>query len=194
SKKEVQKRRRSEKELESNLYNRKFDTETKSRAEDVILAKASGKTSFEHNAKGSFNYGVEGGISAGGESVSTFRVDAERHSQDTKKNMRESVVKAAEERKRETKLEVESEESFESEFTESGEIMNPNDEISVTFLFYELQRRYRINEKLHQLQSVVLVAQEMPRASEIDATWIIQHDWILNRVLLDDSFRAALKY
>jgi hypothetical protein len=24
--------------------------------------------------------------------------------------------------------------------------------------------------------------------------WIIQHDWILNRVLLDDSFRPALRY
>lgn len=194
SKKEVQKRRRSEKELESNLSNSKFDSETKSRAEAEILAKASGKTSFEDNAKDSFNYGVKGSMSIGSESVSTFRDNAEHYSQDIKKNLRESVVKAAKERRQETKLEVEAEEWFESEFAESGELINPNDEIPVTFLLYELQRRYRIHEKLHQLQSVVLVAQEMPRASQIDATWIIQHDWILNRVVLDDSFRPALMY
>ncbi|MCP4129129.1 MAG: hypothetical protein GY753_19050 [Gammaproteobacteria bacterium] len=194
SKKEVQKRKRSEKELESNLSNSKYDSESKSRAEAEILAKASGKTSFTNSATGSFSYGMEGGMSTGGESTSTFSADAERHSQNTKKNMRESVVKASEERKRETKMEVETEETFESEFTESGEIMNPNDEITCTFLFYELQRRYRINEKLHRLQSVVLVAQEMPSAREIDSVWLIQHDWILNRVLLDDSFKPALTY
>ncbi len=194
SKKVVQKRRRSEKELESNLSNSKFDSETKSRAEAEILAKASGKTSFSNTSKGSFEYGMEGGMSAGGESTTAFKVDAERHSQNTKKNMRESVVKASEERKRETKMEIETEETFESEFTESGELMNPNDEITCTFLFYELQRRYRINEKLHRLQSVVLVAQEMPQASEIDSVWLIQHDWIINRVLLDNSFKPALTY
>ena len=194
SKKEVQKRRRLEKELESNQSNSKFDTEMKSRAEAEILAKASGKTSFAHSAKGHFNYGVEGGINAGGESTTSFTADAERHSQDVKKNMRESVVKAAEERKSETKMEIETEETFESEFTESGELKNPNDEITCTFLLYELQRRYRINEKMHRLQSVVLVAQEMPKASEIDPVWLIKHDWILNRVLLDDSFKPALTY
>ncbi len=194
SKKEVQKRRRLEKELESNQSNSKFDTETKSRAEAEILAKATGKTSFGHNSKGNFEYGIEGGMKASGESTTSFKTDAERHSQDVKKNMRESVVKAAEERKRETKMEVETEETFESEFTESGELKNPNDEITCTFLLYELQRRYRINEKMHRLQSVVLVAQEMPKASEIDPVWLIQHDWILNRVLLDDSFKPALTY
>ena len=194
SKKEVQKRRRLEKELESNLSNSKFDTETKSRAEAEIIAKATGKTSFGNTSKGSFEYGIEGGMKAGGESTTSFKTDAERHSQDVKKNMRESVVKAAEERKMETKMEVETEETFESEFTESGELKNPNDEITCTFLLYELQRRYRINEKLHRLQSVVLVAQEMPKASEIDPVWLIKHDWILNRVLLDDSFKPALTY
>ena len=37
---------------------------------------------------------------------------------------------------------------------------------------------------------VVLVAQEVPAPDEITEAWVIAHDWILNRVLLDDSFRA----
>jgi hypothetical protein len=194
SKKEKKKQRRLEKELETNLSNSKFSSETKSRAEAEIFAKATGKTSFTNTSTGTFSFGPEEAMGAEGSSTSSFTANAERHSQNTKKNMRESVVKAAEERKRETKMEVETEETFESEFTESSELMNPNDEIPVTFLLYELQRRYRINEKLHRLQSVVLVAQEMPKASEIDSVWIILHDWILNRVLLDDSFKPALVY
>ena len=34
----------------------------------------------------------------------------------------------------------------------------------------------------------------MPRPDEIDDAWLIQHDWIVRRVLLDDSFRPALEY
>ena len=33
-----------------------------------------------------------------------------------------------------------------------------------------------------------------PKPNEIDNDWIVRHDWILNRVLLDDSFRPALSY
>lgn len=194
TKKEKKKRRRLEKELESNLSNSKFSSEAKSRAEAEILAKAIGKTSFTNTATGTISFGPEEVLGGGGSSTSSFTADAESHSQDTKKNMRESVIKAAEERKRETKIEIETEETFDSEYTESTELKNPNASIVCNFLLYELQRRYRINEKLHRLKSVVLVAQEMPRANEIDSAWIIQYDWIINRVLLDDSFKPALVY
>jgi hypothetical protein len=72
--------------------------------------------------------------------------------------------------------------------------MNPNDELTVTYLFYELQRRYRVEERLHRLTSVVLVAQEMPDPQDIDEDWLIAHRWILNRVMLDDSFKQPLTY
>ena len=45
---------------------------------------------------------------------------------------------------------------------------NPNDEIAVTFMFYELQRRHRIYERLYRVQPVVLVAQEFPQPQDID--------------------------
>jgi hypothetical protein len=62
----------------------------------------------------------------------------------------------------------------------------------VTYLFYELQRRYRLFERLYRVQPVVLVAQEFPRPKDIDQSWLVRHDWILRRAILDDSFLPVL--
>ena len=74
------------------------------------------------------------------------------------------------------------------------EIQNPNDELTVTYLFYELQRTYRISEKIRRLTPVILVANDVPAPNEIDDAWLLAHDWILRRTILDDSFRPALDY
>lgn len=194
NKKTVVKTKRSQKEIESNLQSRKEESEEKSRAEAEIVSRANAKTNFSLSSSGTLNIGGEGPIGGSATMTSTFSRDAETHSQSVKKEFREAILKSAEEYKNERKIEVSTEESFEEEITESGEIQNPNDEIPVTFLFYELQRRFKVDEKIHRLQSVVLVAQEVPPASAIDKEWLIRHDWILNRVLLDDSFRPALTY
>ena len=68
----------------------------------------------------------------------------------------------------------------------------PNEELTVTYLFYELQRRYRLDEKLHRVQPVILVAQEF--TDNIDEDWIVAHDWILRQHLLHPSFMPALDY
>ena len=52
--------------------------------------------------------------------------------------------------------------SQESEETTFHEIQNPNDELAVTYLFYELQRTYGISERLHSLTPVILVANAVP--------------------------------
>ena len=41
---------------------------------------------------------------------------------------------------------------------------------------------------------MILVANDVPAPSEIDDAWLVQHDWILNRTLLDNSFKPALDY
>jgi hypothetical protein len=41
---------------------------------------------------------------------------------------------------------------------------------------------------------VVLVAQPVPTPDQIDEDWILRHDWILRRVILDDSFVPAMDY
>ena len=58
----------------------------------------------------------------------------------------------------------------------------------------ELQKTYRVCEQLFRVQPVVLVAQEVPSPDQITEAWVISNDWILNRCLLDDSFRPTLRY
>jgi hypothetical protein len=91
-------------------------------------------------------------------------------------------------------MEIDTTSSEETEDTTFHEIQNPNDELTVTYLFYELQRTYRISEKIHRVIPVVLVANEVPTPQEIDDAWLMRFDWILRRVILDDSFRPALDY
>src|SRR5260370_939707 len=74
------------------------------------------------------------------------------------------------------------------------EISNPNNEITVTYLFYELQRRYQIHEFLYRARPVILVAQDVPSPDAIDEAWLVEQQWILARVLLDDSLRPSLDY
>jgi hypothetical protein len=190
SSKRVIKRERSVKELQENQRIRKDEMNDTSRDEAEIVQKAQDKTSFNLTAKGSFDIGI-----SSGDSTTSLTRDAESASSEVKKSFRESVLKAAQEFKDERKLEVETKSSDELEVTESAEIVNPNDELTVTYLFYELQRRYRISESIHRLTPVVLVAMEVPNPSrrEIDKV-LLSHAWIINRVLLDDRYRPALEY
>lgn len=194
TKKTVIKTKRERKEIESNLVSRRGESEQRSRAEAEIISRATSKTAFSHSTEGTMNFG-EGGPVGGSSTVSSaFSRDAERHSESVKKEFREAILKSAEEYRSERKVEVSTVDTFEEEITESGQMENPNDEITVTYMFYELQRRFLVAEKIHRLQSVVLVAQEIPATRAIDNAWLMRFDWILNRVLLDDSFRPALTY
>lgn len=161
------------------------EVSTTSRAESEIVAKAHDKSNFNMSVKLDYSH-----IS----SEVGFGKDAEKDTSQSKKDFREAVIKAAQEYKEERSIEIDTEESATSEYTESGTIVNPNEELSLTCLFYELQRRYRISEELYRVMPVVLVAQQVPAPNQITEAWVVAHDWILNRVLLDDSFRATLLY
>lgn len=188
--KRVVKRERNVKEMENSLHIRKEDSSNTARDEAEIVKKAEAKTNFSLTAQGSYNLGF-----ADGDSTTVFGKDAATNSSDTKKAFREAVFKAAQEYKDERKLEVETKETYETEVTESTEITNPNDELAVTYLFYELQRRYHISEHIHRLTPVVLVAMEVPNPSRrsIDEL-LLTYGWIIERVLLDDQFRKPLEY
>jgi hypothetical protein len=160
-----------------------------SRVEAEIVEKAQNKTNFNLSTEGTYNLWV-----SKGKSTTTFGVDALNESAASRKDFREAVVKGAQEYKEEHSTEFETEDASSLEFEESGTIVNPNDELSVTYLFYELQRRYRVSEQLYRVQPVVLVAQEVPAPHQITEAWVISNDWIINRYLLDDSFRPALQY
>ena len=173
-------------EKQAQKFNSSIDSEFNltSRAESEIVSKAQKKSDFEFNINAKY-----------GQSSSKLGLgkDARKDSSEAKKSFRESVIKSAQEFKDEWSLTVDSEESFDSEQTESGTITNPNDELSVTYLFYQLQRRYRVSEQLYRTMPVVLVALDVPSPDEITEGWVIANDWIINRALLDDSFRDALE-
>ncbi len=189
SKKRVIKKSRTQKELEDSQSSRRSETSSTARADSEIVKRANNKTSFQQTAEGTLSLGV-----FEGKFGTQFGIDAEKASSSTKKNFREAVSKAAEEYKQQHRLEVETSTSEEHEFTDSGEISNPNDEITVTYLFYELQRQYEVREQIHRLTPVIMVANEVPEPHEIDEDWLIAHHWILRRVILDDVYLPALDY
>ena len=178
-------RKRAEKEAKKNNTSLTQELNTTSRAEEEIVAKAQSKTNFSISAEGSY---------AKWKVTSSLGTEAAKESSQNKKDFRESVLKAAQEFKEERSVEIDTEESMSSEYNESGTIVNPNDELGVTYLFYELQKRFKVSEQLYRLMPVILVAQDVPAPHEITEAWVIAHDWILNRVILDDSFRPALQY
>jgi hypothetical protein len=187
-------KKRFRKEVENSLRSWREESAQTSRAEQEIIRRASAKTNFNLTAQESVSAEVPG-MGGGSSSItSSFGREASKSSDDIKKSFHEAVFKAAQEYKTERTTEVTTEESEDFETVETTEITNPNDEIAVTFLFYELQRRYRVTEAIHQLTPVILVAQEVPRPQEIDGDWLLAHDWILRRVILDDSFLPALDY
>jgi len=187
--KTVVKKSRNAKELNESLRSDKEDRAQTQRSDAEIFTGANQKTDFSANASGSFKIGV-------------YDVHADTHvgqdqgveSKNTKREQRESVLKSAQEYRDQHHLEVTTEETSESEVTSSSEIRNPNDELTVTYLFYELQRRYLVSESLHRATPVILVANDVPAPHEIDEAWLVRYDWILKRVILDDSFLPALAY
>ncbi|MBU3032264.1 hypothetical protein [Paracoccus marinaquae] len=179
-------RKRKTAESQAEKYNSIVDSETSltSRAEAEIVSKAQKKTDFDFSAKLSY---------ASSWSKLGIGKDASKDSSEVKKSFRESVLKAAQEFKDEWSLTVDTEDVFDTSESQSGTITNPNDELSVTYLFYQLQRRYLVSERLHRTMPVVMVAMDVPSPHEITEGWVVAHDWSINRVLLDDSFREALE-
>lgn len=189
SKKTSVKKTRAQKEVEKSVASSSQSSSDTQRAEADIMQKTDTATNFKMTAEGSFNIGV-GDI----RSTTEFGANQSTESVSNKKNFRESTVKAAQEYRLERTLEVDTTSSFETETTESGEISNPNNEITATYLFYELQRRYKISESLYRVRPVILIAQDVPAPHEVDEAWLIENQWIIARVLLDESLRPALEY
>ena len=193
TKKEMLKKSRSEKENERYASTIQDERNLTSRATSDIVQKANTATNFEQSIQTRAN-GSIGVFSLGANTNTSFSRNQAVESQKTKNAFREAVRKASQEYKNERSLEISTEEISEFESTFTSEISNPNNEITVTYLFYELERQYRITERLHKLTPVVLVAQEIPNPAEIDEDWLLAYEWILRRVLLDDSFNDALDY
>jgi hypothetical protein len=189
SKKTNVKTSRAEREIDKSLSSRSQESSQVARAEAAIMLKAITNTNFKMTAHGSFNIGI-GSIG----SESSFGTDQSNESVANKKEFHEATLKAAEQYRLERSLQVDTATSSEMDSTASGEIANPNNELTVTYLFYELQRRYTISEAIYRARPVILVAQEVPAPDQIDEAWLLKYQWIIARTLLDDSFRSALQF
>jgi hypothetical protein len=181
--------KRANKEARRNNTSLTSEQSSTTRVEADIMAKMQNKTTFGMTAEGDFNVGIYEGKGS-----TSFGVEAINESTQNRKDFREMLQRAVQDYKNETTLEVATETDFANESQESGTITNVNDEVALTFLFYELQKRYRVSEKIHRVMPVVMVAQEVPSPDQITPAWVISHDWILNRYILDDSFRPTMSY
>jgi hypothetical protein len=188
--KQVVKRTRNVKEINDALRSGKDESAETSRVDSEIVDKAKYQTSFQQTASGSFGNDALYKVSAGMQQANDQAVESAQ----TKHDFHEAVVKSSQEYRNQHRLEIETQQSSEDETTSSQEIRNPNDELTVTYLFYELQRRYLVSEALYKVLPVVMVANDVPAPHEIDAAWILRHDWILRRTILDDSFIPAIDY
>jgi hypothetical protein len=180
-------KKRSSKELEKHLSVTKDETSQTSRAEQEIARRAQSKTNFSVE-----NQASENTLASSASTTIRMSQEASKSSDDIKKSMHEAVFRSAQEVTQERVTELHTEEVEDAEISETTEISNPNDEIALTYLFYELQRRYRIHQRLYRVLPVVLVAQEFPEPHEINQAWLVAHDWILKRTILDDSFLPTL--
>ena len=193
SKRLTTKKSRAEKENEKYASTLSNERTLTSRAVYDIMEKANTATNFSQTAQ--FELGGKVlGFDVGLNTTSQFQRNQAVESQRVKKAFREAIRKASQEFRNEHSVEVSTESVSEFETTSMSEISNPNNEITVTYLFYELERQYTVSENLHRLTPVVLVAQEVPNPSDIDEDWLLTHEWILRRSLLDTSFHEALDY
>jgi hypothetical protein len=188
--KETLRTKRSESTTTANT--RSTETGETTRAEADIARRVNSALSADARIDSNVHGGVLGngaelGFSGGG------TADVGNESSQTKKELREVTRKAAQEYRDERKLEVSSESETSWESTTTREITNPNNEIAVTYLFYELQRRYEVSERLHDVIPVVLVAMPMPKPNQINETWLLQHSWIIRDILLDPALAPALE-
>jgi hypothetical protein len=188
--KSVAKKQRNVKEIDDALEVRRKESTDTSRVDAEIVQKALNKTNFQITASESFGSDQTYKINAG----QSIDQNQAKESSETKREFRETVLKSVQEYRNQHRLEVSTDESVETESTNYCEIRNPNDELPVTYLFYELQRTYEVSEKLHKLTPVILVANDVPWPHQINESWLITHDWILKRAILDDSFLPALEY
>ena len=174
--------KRSSKEARKNNSSLTTEQSETARVEAEIIKKAQTKTTFGVTAEGDYDIGI-----SSGKGTTSFGVEAIGESAQTQGFPRPLQGRAG--------LHVGDQhrgghgDRLSQEYNESGTISIPNEELSVNYLFYELQKRYRVSESVYRVMPSVLVAQEMPLPSQITEAWVISHDWILNRYLLDDSFR-----
>ena len=177
-------RRETEEETASELDRR--ESSSLRRAQSEILDRVETGTQFRQALSGGASFAV-GNFN----STTSFGFDKRDESARNKRKVREATLRATAEYRRNHSVEIETSVEQEVASESTITISNPNNEITVTYLFFELERRFRVRERLHRVTPVVLVAQDVPRPEDIDDDWLLAHESILRPGLLDPRFHEA---
>ena len=163
------------------------DTARTSRFESEAIDAATTAINNQLSSKGDFNIGVG---SIGGSAQ--FTQDLRSESRRTLKNFSEMARKAVDRLKEQVEVTVEDTTELTDETGYVRAIENPNNELTVTDLLYELERRYRVETRLQQVRPVILVALPVPSPDEITIAWILEHSWVIREALLDPTLAGVL--
>ena len=176
-------------EKENASETRRRESEVKGRAEKELAQRVEQKTDFKSEAEASGSVGL---FSASGSA--SFGMNTASATEAKRRSLRETTKKEAEEIKKDTSLSVEISESYSRQTEFSQTLTNANQEIAVTWMFYELQRQFGVSERIQSVEPVLLIANAMPAPHEITPSWLMVHDWNLRRRILDDQFLDTLDY
>lgn len=182
------KRAMSRREVENALMRESDEVQRSQRAVDEILNRASLNSNFQSTASGSVNFGIgQIGGSAG------FALNQAEESSRVKRAAREEIMRAGLEVRRDHTMEITTLEETAGERATTATFSNTNNEISVTYLLYELQRRYRVRERIHRLTPVIMVAFDVPSPHEIDDDWLVAWGHRF-RAMLSRHHQETLEY
>jgi hypothetical protein len=165
------------------------ESDTTKDSTEILLEATNTK---EHGGKVQIDVGGVASFGIGGSASAHMNESESETTKGTTSGLSEAMRKTAQRIKRESKASVVTESEFGFEEESSSEISNPNDEIAVTYCYHTLQRQYEVHTRLAEVRNCVFVAEALPLPHEIGAEWVRRHDYIIARVLLDDSFIATL--
>lgn len=157
------------------------------RLESEAIESATMAINNQISSNANFDIGVG---SIGGSTQFTQNLSSE--SRRTLKNFSEMAQKAVDSLKEQVEVTVETTSDLTTEQGETRTITNPNNEITITYLLYELERRYRVETELQRVRPVILVALPMPSPDEITPAWILEYSWPIREALLDDTLLEVL--
>jgi hypothetical protein len=161
-------------------------TETTSDSSDVVREASESTNWYVEAAMSASGYGMSASVKAGGGGESSSS------SKDAKSHLNETMEKTASRMRSETKAVISTSQEATFEETRATEITNPNEELAITYVYRQLLRQYRVTTEMAEVDSVIFVAEQVPKPSEITADWIRRHDSIIASVLLDRSLAEDL--
>jgi hypothetical protein len=167
---------------------RTADTTTTSKSTSEVIDEAGKKLNRHAEGEVSGGYGEYIHAKVSG----SVTEDTAASSKQTKSRLNESVAKTASRMKRDTKVAVSTETETGFELSQSSELVNPNDEIAVTYLYHRLQQQFWVSTEIGEVDSVVFVPEPLPDWASINEDWVRAHGDVLGAALLDPAFAGVL--